>query len=154
MRSAMMLALAFHILAATIWVGGMFFAYMILRPAALGLEPPQRLPLWRRVFERFFPWVWASVAALLLSGFAMILWGFGGMAAAGAHVHVMLAIGILMMLIYSHLFFAPWRRFRGALDGGDIAAAGQQLGQIRRMVAINLALGLITVVIGATGRYW
>ena len=49
-------ALAIHLLLALLWVGGMFFAYLVLRPvAATELEPPQRLPLWRGVFSRFFP---------------------------------------------------------------------------------------------------
>jgi uncharacterized membrane protein len=147
-------ALLVHILAAVIWVGGMFFAHQMLRPAAAGLEPAQRLPLWRRVFARFFPWVWASIIALLASGFAMVIWGFGGFAFVGAHVHVMMAIGIVMMLAFAYLYFAPWRRFREAVDRGDLAAAGAQLTQIRRIVGFNLVLGLVTVVVGATGRYW
>ena len=32
------IALAFHILGATVWVGGMFAAYVCLRPAAGALE--------------------------------------------------------------------------------------------------------------------
>lgn len=51
----MVLALVLHSLAAAVWVGGMFFAYMALRPAAGALEPPQRLTLWRGTFDRFFP---------------------------------------------------------------------------------------------------
>ena len=68
------------------------------------------LKLWERVFSRFFPWVWTSVAALLASGLGMIFWGYGGFAAAGTYVHVMLGIGLLMMAIYAHLYFVPWRR--------------------------------------------
>jgi len=34
----MVLGLAFHILAAVIWVGGMFFAHMVLRPSAGPLD--------------------------------------------------------------------------------------------------------------------
>ena len=147
-------ALLVHILAAVIWVGVMFFAHQMLRPAAAGLEPAQRLPLWRRVFARFFPWVWASIVALLASGFAMVIWGFGGFAFVGTYVHVMMAIGIVMMLAFAYLYFAPWRRFREAVDRGDLAAAGAQLTQIRRIVGFNLVLGLVTVVVGATGRYW
>ena len=146
--------LFFHILAAVIWVGGMFFAHQMLRPAAGPLDPAQRLPLWRRVFARFFPWVWISIAALLLSGFGMVIWGFGGFAHIGHHVHIMMGIGIVMMLAFAHLYFAPWRRFRRAVDAGDFAAAAPQLDQIRRIVTFNLVLGLIVVVIGATGRYW
>ena len=146
--------LAIHILAAVVWVGGMFFAYLVLRPSAGPLDPPVRLPLWRRVFGRFFPWVWASVAALLISGYAMIFVGFGGFRGAGLHVHVMQAIGIVMMLLFFHLYFAPWRRFREAVDAGALPEARGRLEQIRLVVAINLVLGLVTVAVGATGRYW
>jgi uncharacterized membrane protein len=59
-----------------------------------------------------------------------------------------------MMIAFGHLYFAPWRRFRAAIDGGDFQAAARPLMLIRRIVAINLVLGLITVVVGATGRYW
>jgi uncharacterized membrane protein len=147
-------ALILHILAATIWVGGMFFAYLVLRPSARGLEPPQRLPLWERVFSRFFLWVWAAVILLLLTGFFMVMHGFGDFANVGQYIHIMMGIGILMMLIFFHLYFAPWRRFRRAVAAADWPAAGKNLEQIRMLVAINLVLGLITVAIGASGRYW
>ena len=154
MTSVMIVGLFFHILAAVIWVGGMFFAHQMLRPAAGPLDPALRLALWRRVFSRFFPWIWAAVVVLLASGFGMIIWGFGGFAAIGMHVHIMLALGIIMMMIFAHLYFAPWKRYRRALDAGDLPGAQKQLDQIRRLVGVNLVLGLIVVVIGATGRYW
>ena len=46
---------ALHPLAAAIWVGGMFFAYFVIRPGVADLAPPERLRLWDRVFGRFFP---------------------------------------------------------------------------------------------------
>ena len=150
----MVLALVLHSLAAAVWVGGMFFAYMALRPAAGALEPPQRLTLWRGTFDRFFPWVWAAVAALLVSGYAMIFLHFGGFSGAGLHVHVMHGIGLVMMALFAHLFFAPWRRLKAAVDAGNWAEGGRNLGPIRRIVGINLILGLVTVAVGASGRYW
>jgi uncharacterized membrane protein len=150
----MIVGLFFHILAAVIWVGGMFFAHQMLRPAAGALDPAQRLPLWRRVFARFFPWVWVAIAALLVSGYSMVLWGLGGFARIGLYINIMQGIGIIMMLAFAHLYFAPWKRFRRAVDAGDYPAAQQQLDQIRRIVGINLVLGLIVVVVGATGPYW
>jgi uncharacterized membrane protein len=150
----MAIGLILHILGALIWVGGMFFAYVVLRPAAGEMETPARLALWRGVFQGFFPWVWASVVALLLSGYFMLFWGLGGFAGAGVHVHLMQATGWLMILLFLHLYFAPWRRLQRALDGGDAAQAARQLGQIRLIVATNLALGLLTSAIGASGRYW
>jgi uncharacterized membrane protein len=150
----MTIGLVVHGLAAVVWVGGMFFAYMVLRPAAGVLDPQVRLNLWGQVLGRFFPWVWASIVALLVSGYAMLFLGLGGFAGAGVHVHVMQATGLLMVALFLHLYFAPWPRLRRALDAGDNQAAAAQLDQIRRIVAINLALGLITAAIGASGRYW
>jgi len=147
-------ALVLHSLAAVIWVGGMFFAYMALRPAALALEPPLRLPLFRRAFDRFFPWVWAAIIALLVTGYGMIFLHFGGFAQVGVHVHVMHGIGLVMMALFLHLFFAPWRRLKLAVDAGNWPEGGRNLGQIRRVVGINLVLGLITVAVGSSGRYW
>jgi len=45
--TAFALPYALHVLAAVVWVGGMFFAWMVLRPAAVSaLQPPERLMLW------------------------------------------------------------------------------------------------------------
>src|SRR5680860_621195 len=67
--------------AAVVWVGGMFFAYVVLRPAAGALAPETRLELWHRVFGRFFPWVWLSIVVLLASGYGMIFFYLAGEAA-------------------------------------------------------------------------
>jgi uncharacterized membrane protein len=139
-----------HILSAVVWVGGMFFALLVLRPAGGALDPGVRLALWRRVFSRFFPWVFAAIALMLISGFTLFLGGF----AAGLHVQLMMGIGIVMMLIFFHLYFAPWRRFQLALDAGDNPSAAALLNQIRILVTINLVLGLVTAAIGSSGRYW
>src|SRR5262249_46616792 len=147
-------ALGLHIIAAVVWVGGMVFAHQMLRPSARPLDPAIRLGLWQRVFRRFFPAVWASVVVLLASGYFMIFHGFGGFAGVGLHVHIMQGGGIIMMLLFFHIFFGPWRRFDRAVSAGDLAEGGRNLEQIRVLVGVNLLLGLVTVVIGATGRYW
>ena len=146
--------IAVHILASVVWVGGMFFAYLALRPAAGALDPQTRLGLWERVFGNFFPWVWASVVALLASGYAMVFLFFEGFAGVGVHVHVMQVTGIVMMVLFLHLYFAPYARFKRALAGGDPTDAAAQLDQIRKIILVNLILGIFTVLIGATGRYW
>jgi uncharacterized membrane protein len=150
----MILLIALHILAAVVWVGGMFFAYMVLRPSAGQLESEARLKLWRRTFAGFFPWVWLSVVVLLASGYAMIFLYLGGFAHLPLYINIMQAIGIIMMLMFLHLFFAPWRRFRTAVEGQKFPEAAKQLNQIRMIVAVNLVLGLVTIIVGATGRFW
>ena len=150
----MALLIAIHVLAAVVWVGGMFFAYLVLRPAAGPLEPAARLALWHRIFRRFFPWVWASVLLLLASGLGMIFISFGGFAGAGLYVHIMLGLGAIMTLLFLYLFFVPWRRFSDAVESGHLSEAAKHLGQIRQIVASNLALGFVTIIVGASGRFW
>ena len=102
----MPLAITLHVLSAVVWVGGMFFAYMALRPVAASLlEPPLRLPLWSRTFARFFPWVWAAVVLLPASGYWIIFSTFEGMDNVGLHVDVMQVIGFGMIGIYLYIFF-------------------------------------------------
>jgi uncharacterized membrane protein len=144
--------LALHALGAVIWVGGMFFAHLVLRPSAAVLEPAIRLPLWHRTLTRFFFWVWLAVAALLLSGFGMIA-ARGGFGAVGGYIHLMMGTGLLMTAIYVYLYRGPWQRFRAAVAREDWAPAQQSLGQIRFLVTVNLILGLLTVLIGSSGAY-
>jgi uncharacterized membrane protein len=143
-----------HVLAVAVWVGGVFFAYMVLRPSAGPLASEARLELWHRVFRRFFPWVWASIVVLLASGYGMMIRFFGGFAGAGLYIQLMQGIGIAMMLLFLHLYFGPWRRFSAAVARGHFPEAATRLAQIRRIVAVNLALGLLTIVVGASGRFW
>ncbi len=150
----MIVLLSVHIQSAVFWVGGMFFALNMLRPAAVFLAPEQRMPPWRGVFARFLPAVGIAIALLLACGFWMIFQLFAGFAAAPPYVNAMMGIGILMMLLYLHLVFAPWRRFRAAVDSGAFAEAAPNLANIRRTVFINTTLGVITIIIGATGRFW
>jgi uncharacterized membrane protein len=147
-------ALIAHSWAAVVWVGGMFFALLALRPASAPLEPGPRLALWSRVLERFFAWVFAAIVLLLASGYGLIFGVFGGFAGVGLHIHLMQATGIVMMLVFLHIYFAPWRRFRAAVARGDTPQAARQLNQIRWLVTVNLALGLLTVAIGSSRRYW
>ena len=148
------LSLILHALSAVVWVGGMFFAHQVLRPAAAALEPGPRLALWSRVLGRFFAWVVAAIVLLLVTGYAMVFGVYTGFGGIGLHIHLMQGIGILMMLLFFHLYFAPWRRFRAAVAREDWGEGGRQLGQIRTIVTINLVLGLVVVAIVTSGRYW
>lgn len=154
MNNLMTLLIPLHLLAAVVWVGGMFFAYMALRPAAATvLQPPQRLPLWTRTFQRFFPWVWAAVVFLPATGYAMVFSVFGGMGRVGLHVHLMQGLGWLMILLFMHLYFAPFQRMKRAVAAEDWPAGGAQLARIRRIVGTNLVLGLVVAAIASAGRY-
>ncbi len=145
---------ALHALAAVIWVGGMFFAYVILRPAVGFMEPPQRLALWHNVFGSFLRWVWVAVVVLLASGYYAVYADFGGFGMTGLHVTIMHGLGWVMIAIFLFLYFGPYRRYRAAVSAQDWQTAGRHLTAIRRIVAVNTALGLIVVAVGASGRLW
>jgi len=152
MLALMGVALGLHVLSAVVWVGGMFFAYLCLRPAVAEFTPAERTALWVRVLGRFFNWVLIAVPLILLSGLWMILHS-GGMAGVGLHVHLMLGIGILMMLLFLHVYFAPFRRLRRAVAADDTPLAAKQVGTIRKLVAVNLSLGIVVVLIATAGKY-
>ncbi|TVP59077.1 MAG: hypothetical protein EA349_03705 [Halomonadaceae bacterium] len=148
------LSIALHALAAVIWVGGMFFAYMAMRPAVANTIPAEQRPaLWLATFTAFFRYVWGAIAVLLLTGYALI-GAYGGMGVIGWHIHVMHGLGLLMMLLFLHIYFAPYRRLKLAVAADDTTEGNRRVGQMRLFIAINLVIGLAVVVIGAGGRYW
>ncbi len=148
------LAISLHALSSVIWVGGMFFAYLVLRPSiATQLDSPQQLSLWSTVFAKFFPWVWVCAVLLLGTGFWLIFNKFGGMKYVAPYVHLMMSMGIIMVLIFMHIFFAPTRKLKRAVTGQNWEGAAKSLGQIRLLIAINLIIGLSIIVIATAGRY-
>jgi len=134
-----------YLLAVLIWVGGMFFAYVVLRQAtAEALDPSQRLRLWAAVLHRFFNWVWAAVGIILITGFYLI-YLYGGIAHVSRHVHAMLALGLVMMVIHGYIFFTCYVPFSLHVAKKRWKEAGESLDKIRKLVAVNLVLGLLTV---------
>ena len=150
----MSIVFALHVLAAVIWVGGMFFAYVVLRPVAVTLlEPPMRLTLWAQVFQRFFPWVWGAIVVLLVTGFSLVFWGFGGMSGVGWKVHAMLSLSVVMTILFAYLYFKPFKQLQQAVSTEKWPVAGANLNRIRQIIAVNLSLGLLVVAIATIGRY-
>jgi uncharacterized membrane protein len=146
------LALLVHILGVVVWVGGMFFAHAALRPSAAELlDPPLRLPLLATTLDRFFRWVVVAVVAILASGFGLIL-GMGGFRAAGPHVHAMTATGLAMAAIFAWIRVVPFPRLQAAVVAKDWPAAGAAMGTVRQLVAVNLVLGIATIVVAILGR--
>ena len=142
--------LLLHLSGVAAWLGGMFFAYFCLRPAAMELlEPPARLRLWRGVFSRFFAWVWWAVGLIAASG--LIMFFQHGFANAPRGWHLMLASGTVMIAIYIYVATVPYRALVRAVDGEDWKAGAAALNRIRQMVATNLILGLLTMAFATLG---
>jgi len=141
-----------HILSIVVWVGGMFFAYVVLRPAAVDvLQPAERLRLWDKVFSRFFNWVWLAIFLLLVSGLYMI-YLLGGFARLPMYINIMFLMGVVMVMIYTYVFFKCYAGFTRLVSKSDWPAAGAVLGTIRKLIGLNLSIGLLTVVVALMAR--
>ena len=140
-----------HLAGVVLWVGGMFFAWMCLRPvAAKQLDAPTRLALWAGVFARFFPWVWAAVVGVVATG--VLTLATVGFAHAPPHWHVMLLLGLIMSGIYIYVFNVPYARLKLAVTAQQWADGGKALEQIRKLVGTNLLLGVATIAVATLGR--
>ena len=134
---------ALHLLCAVLWVGGLFFAYVVLRPSMAAVEAPQRMMLHTRVFKRFFLVVWHAMPLIILSGFVMLglQWN---MATAPWQIHAMLGLGLVMAAVFLAIVFGPYRQFRRTTDRNRMAST---LDSTRKLIGVNLVLGLFTVII-------
>jgi uncharacterized membrane protein len=140
-----------HVLSIVVWVGGMFFVYAFLRPAAMLLEPPQRVPLMHAALQRFFAAVLVAVVLVLITG----LWMIGRVAKETVQAGldfampldwtIMAALGIVMMAIFGHIRWALFKRLARAVAGSDWPAGGAALASIRTWVGINLVLGVAII---------
>lgn len=141
MNAALLLKLI-HVLAIVLWVGGMAFAQFFLRPAVQALDPPQRLALMQRVLLRFLNAAGVAVLIVLVSGVALMVLG-----ARGAHVNAMAVLGLLMAAIYGHIRLALYPRLARAVAAQAWPAGGAAVAKIRTAVSVNLALGVIVIVL-------
>jgi len=140
------IAIALHVVAAVVWVGGLFFAYVVLRPTTGTLEPPIRLTLWAGVFKRFFPWVWMSIIILMVSGYWLIFGWFKGFTSSPGHVHVMHLLGWVMTLLFVYLYYKLYPAFRDAVQHENWPDAGAAMNRIRQIVLVNLILGIVLLI--------
>lgn len=147
-------AIGLHTLAAVIWVGGMFFAHLVLRPSLADMTPTLRFALWRHVLPRFFTWAALSIAVLLVTGYGVLLTGYrGGISGGNLHIDIMQMVGAVMIALFAFLVLGPFGSFKRALARNDLVAAATAQGRIRHIVTINLILGLATTFIGAAGTF-
>jgi len=57
-------------------------------------------------------------------------------------------------VLFIYLYMKPYALFREAVSAEDWPTAAANLDRIRKIVATNLALGIFTIAIGASGRLW
>ena len=147
------IALLLHLVAINIWVGGSFFAIVILGRVIKKLETQQQMVVWQLVLQRFFLWAWIAVAVLLISGAALIQLRYAGFRNIPLHIMLMGVIALVMVLVFLFIYLVPYRHFRRHVELGDMDACLQQLHIIRIAGMINLVLGISIVFVITGGPY-
>lgn len=137
-----------HLFAGMAWLGGMAFMLFALRPALIAqLEGPARLTFLAQVLQRFFAIVLGAIAVLLLSG--LHLYGAGakavGMASIPLGWHLMFGLGVAMILVFGHIYFAGFKGLKRAVAAANWPVAAAKAGQIHKMVVLNFILGVAAV---------
>jgi uncharacterized membrane protein len=89
----------------------------------------------------------------LVSGLYMV-YLYGGIAHVARHIHIMLVTGLMMMVIYGYVFFACYVPFSVHVGKQRWKEAGELLGKIRKLIAVNLMLGVLTVCVAVIGITW
>jgi uncharacterized membrane protein len=142
-----------HVLGVIVWIGGMVFAHFFLRPAALQLDPPLRQRLMLEALRRFFQAVLVVVVLLLVTGIWMIANAAKASVQAGIGFAMpldwtlMATLGLVMMAIFGHIRFVLFKRLQQAVAASLWPAGGAALAAIRTWVGVNLAIGVVIVVI-------
>jgi uncharacterized membrane protein len=147
------LALILHLIAINVWVGGTFFAVVILGRAIRDVDSAQQLLLWRLVFKRFFSWAWIAVMIILSSGTWMVHSVYGGFSRIPIYVMLMGIIALLMIAVFVFIYFIPYRQYKQLVTMNNIDSCLQKLAIIRFAGIINMVLGLCIVVIIGSGPY-
>lgn len=146
-----------HLLAAVVWLGGMFFTLFCLHPAAALLPPAERVPVVATALGRFFRMVEVSIVVLLASG-AWMVWRVASTTRrTGLPFNmplewlIMAVLGVVMVLIFGHIRFALFRRVQRARAAQDWPAAAAALASVRGWVAINMTIGVVVVLVTLVG---
>lgn len=142
-----------HLVAGIVWMGGMTFMLVALRPAAFAtMEPQPRARLILEVWRRFFAVVLGAIVVLFITGTNLYTTAFRAAKAATGEGSVplgwnlMLIAGITMMLIFGHIYFAGFRKYRRALDAGEWPKVGAMATQIHILMLTNFTLGWFAII--------
>jgi len=147
------IALILHLVAINVWVGGTFFAIVILGRAIKNIEAAQQLLLWQLVLERFFTWAWVAVFILLTSGTWMVYSIYGGFDTIPVYIMLMGLIALLMISVFIYIYFFPYQQYKLLVQTNDVDSCIQKLAVIRFAGTINMILGLCIVVVIGSGPY-
>ena len=141
-----------HLIAGIVWIGGMTFMLFALRPAALGtLDAQPRAVLMGQVWKRFYAWVLVAIVVIFATGTHMYTQTFRaarlatGEGSVPLGWNIMLVLGITMMLVFGHIYFAGFKKYKRALASGEWPVAAKAARLIHTMTLVNFTLGWLAI---------
>ena len=142
-----------HLIAGIVWMGGMTFMLFALRPAALSaLETQARAVLMGQVWQRFYVLVLVSIVVLFATGTHLYTATFRAVRLATGNGsvplgwNVMLVLGLAMMLVFGHIYFASFKKYKRAIAAAEWSLAAKAGGLIHNMTLLNFALGWLAII--------
>ena len=142
-----------HLIAGIVWMGGMTFMLFALRPAViLTLEAQPRAMLMGAVWKRFYALVLVAIVALFATGThlytatfraARLATGEGGVPLGW---NIMLVLGITMILIFGHIYFAGFKKYKRAVSAAQWPLAAKAAGLMHTMTLVNFTLGWLAII--------
>jgi uncharacterized membrane protein len=142
-----------HLIAGIVWMGGMTFMLFALRPAAMAsMEAQPRAVLMGQVWQRFYIWVLVAVVVLFGTGTHLYTSTFRAarLATGNGSVplgwNVMLVLGVTMMLVFGHIFFSGFKKYKRAIAAEQWPLAVKAGGLMHKMTLLNFALGWLAIV--------
>ena len=146
-----------HLLSIIVWLGGMVFAHFFLRPAVAALEVPTRLRLMHEVLGRFFKAVLLASTLAVASGGWMVSLVARQTVQAGATFSipvawmVMALLGCVMLLVFGYIRLVLYPCLTRAVTAAAWPVGAAALAGIRQWVMVNLALGVLIVLVTLLG---
>lgn len=141
-----------HLIAGIVWMGGMTFMLFALRPAALvSLDAQPRALLMAEVWRRFYVLVLLAIALLFTTGTHLYTATFRaaklatGQGSVPLGWNVMLVLGLAMMLIFGHIYFAGFKKYKRAVAAGQWPVAAKAAGLMHTMTLVNFTLGWLAI---------
>lgn len=137
MEIANIIVLWLHYLATVMWIGGMAFNLLVLRPSMVAIDQNQRPVLGARVLKCFIIFAWLSIAILILTGISIedfLNTGYG-IVLLSKH-----AVTLMMVLIVAWISFVLSAR---------LAPFAPKPETILFLVKTNLSLGVLVLLLTA-----
>ena len=141
-----------HLIAGIVWLGGMTFMLFALRPAAIAsLQPQPRALLMVQVFKRFYAWVLVAIVVLFATGTHLYTTTFRaarlatGEGSVPLGWNIMLVFGLVMMLLFGHIYFAGFKKYKRAVKAEQWPDAAAAARLMHTMTLVNFTLGWLAI---------